>query len=776
MKQPERPAESQGGLFGDIEVPAKTPANKPPKKPVPRPNIEAAGYVHVALDRPLRTEFTYAVPAELLEACRPGVRVAVPFGARREVGVVVGTASESELDPAKTRAVAQVLDAEPVVDSNLLELTRWIATEYACSWGQALGAILPAPLKRERGVRKTLRIAATEAAAEALAGLEEKQPKQHRLLRTLLEIDGEVELRDLVRKLDLSDAPARTLQKHGLVTIRAVAYEGLDEAVPDGKRRAPDQLSDPQAFALAAIQGAMGAEGGGFLLHGVTGSGKTEVYLRAISAALENGRGAIVLVPEIALTPQTVGWFRSRFGDVAVLHSRMTDSQRLAGWRRVQSGEVRVVVGARSAIFAPVRKLGVIVLDEEHEPSFKQGNVPRYHAREVALRRAAAEGAVCVLGSATPSLESYEAARAGTLKILRLPERVGGGRTPQIKVVDMRLEPADRLGAVFSKPLREQLVRTLERKEQSILFLNRRGHSPVLWCHACRAVVRCEDCDSPITFHRRIQRMVCHLCSKEQRVPKACPGCTAPGLRMLGVGAERVEAAVRELLPTARVRRMDSDTMHRREDYERTLAAFGAGEVDCLVGTQMIAKGLDFPRVTLVGIISADTGLHLPDFRASERTFQLLSQVAGRAGRAELEGRIVIQTESPEHPAIRFAAVNDFAGFAEAESGLRRELGYPPHGRLVRIIFESEDEDLVASTCDSFATALRGRLTGAGAVLLGPAPAPLALLRNRHRHHILIKAAAEGPALDLARTAALELAEPLTKLRVLIDVDPSAML
>ncbi len=775
-----------GSLFPGAQEAPPRPA---PERPAPRPSAAPAAaqpvrgaFAEVALDRPLRCEFTYRVPPALEALARPGARVVVPFGPRREVGVIVGRSGEARLDPRRTRDVERVLDAEPVVDAALLELTRWMAARYACSWGEALAALLPAAMKRESARRVVLSIRAVQGIGAAeLRELEERFEKQHRLLRTLVELGEPIELRELLGRLNLSDAPARSLERRGWVTIERVAVvrDPLDGPVPERVR--PERLTEAQESAVRELCEPLAARRAAqFLLQGVTGSGKTEVYLRLIERALELGRGAIVLVPEIALTPQTVGWFRARFGAVAVLHSRMSDGQRLDAWTRLARGEIRVVVGARSAIFAPVPDLGVIVVDEEHEPSFKQGTAPRYHAREVALRRAELAHAVCVLGSATPSLESWSAARAGALTRLVLPARVAGQALPRVEVVDLRGEKAEGGGPVlFSARLRALLQRAHERGEQAILFQNRRGFAPVLWCRACSRTVSCAHCDVALTFHRRIGRAVCHTCCEESPPPRACPTCSAPALRFLGLGSERVEEALRELLPTARVARMDSDTMLRREDYERTLDAFGRGELDVLVGTQMIAKGLDFPRVTVVGVISADSALHLPDFRAAERTFQLLSQVAGRAGRGELAGEIVVQTQAPEHPAIRLAATHDFEAFAAREDLLRAELGYPPHGRLVRAVLEDEEEERVLAAGDELAAELRPLLAGTPLGLLGPAPAPLARVRGRHRRHLLLKSppgAASGTALDAALEHLCAFSAQRARPRISIDVDPVSML
>jgi primosomal protein N' (replication factor Y) len=736
-----------------------------------------ASCVEVALNRPVRREFTYAVPADLEPRVAVGKRVAVPFGPSRQVGVVVATRRPDEVPAMRLRLVIDVLDDEPIVDEGLLGLTRWIADRYACAWGEALAAVLPTPLKHERETKKTLMIRANASGGD-LAELVSSSEKQHRLLRTLIEMGGEAELREILKRVHLSVAPARTLARRGLVTIRA------EPARPDlllsesTKRSRPERLSPHQQRAVDAIHTALGrGRSTTYLLHGVTGSGKTEVYLRAIEEALALGRGAIVLVPEIALTPQTVGWFRSRFGEIAVLHSRMTDAQRLEMWLRAFHGAARVVVGARSAVFAPVPRLGVIVVDEEHEPSFKQANTPRYLARDVAVERARRAGAVCILGSATPSLESWVAARTGAYERLELPERVGGGSMPAVHVVDMRLERGDRgEPPMFSRLLARLLEETVSAKEQAILFLNRRGFVAVMWCQGCREALRCGSCDVTLTWHRRIRRLVCHACCEESVLPPACPRCTRPGMKPLGFGSERVESALEAVVPGVRVRRMDSDTMLKREDYEDALGAFGRREVDVLVGTQMIAKGLDFPRVTLVGIVSADQGLHLPDFRAAERTFQLVAQVAGRAGRGALPGRIVVQTTAPDHPAIAYSSGGDYRAFAAAEERLRAELGYPPHGRLLRILFEDEDEQRAAEAARCCAARLREALGDAATKVLGPAPAPVAQLRGRHRHHLLVKAPPGDP--DFERAVALLVDEGVSEARLApkLDVDPMSML
>ena len=734
-------------------------------------------YAAVALNRPARTEFTYAVPPTLRAAIAPGARVVVPFATRREVGVCVQVLGEPGIDPRRVRPLERLLDPAPILTPDLLELARWIAEETVCSWGEALAALLPASLKRETERRTVTQVEALPGAAEALPSLEEKWPKQFRALRTLLEAGGPVEQSDLLARTKLSSSPFLRLRKKGLVRIRRVPVrsdpllEGEIEEKP-----APTLTGEQEAARAAVVETVRAGRFGGFLLYGVTGSGKTEVYLRVLAETLEAGRSAIVLVPEISLTPQTVSRFRGRFGEVAVLHSRLTDAQRFDQWRAIREGRARIVVGARSAVFAPVRDLGLLVVDEEHEPSFKQQQIPRYHARDVARRRAEIAGAALLLGSATPSLEAWQAAQEGRQRLLRLTKRVAGGALPAIRVVDLRREsPLGKAPAVLSRPLLFAVREALARKEQAILFLNRRGYSPVLYCPSCGATAKCERCSVSLAYHRRHRRAVCHLCGEEIQAPTKCGECGAGGPVFLGAGSERVEDVMRREAPDARIARMDSDTMVGRGAHEAVLGKFRRREIDILVGTQMIAKGLDFPTVTVVGVVSADTALHLPDFRSAERTFQLVAQVSGRAGRGPKGGEVIVQTHEPDHDAIRRAVENDYEGFAAEELDDRRELGYPPFGRLVRIVVEGRDEAKVRAGAERIRERLLGEIRGGGngrppspgarpgggpslpfeeapgpagalllggtpgIVVLGPAPAPIERIRGRMRWHLLLK-------------------------------------
>jgi primosomal protein N' (replication factor Y) len=586
---------------------------------------------------------------------------------------------------------------------------------------------------------------------------------------------------------DVGDALARLVDR-GLVALeeRDVLRDPFARA--PATPHPPPPLTGEQGRALHPILQAI--DRGGFhpfLLHGVTGSGKTEIYLRAIDRALAHGRQALVLVPEIALTPQLTARFRGRFGDeVAVLHSGLSDAERYDQWRRLRGelgGPVRIAVGARSAIFAPLDRLGILVVDEEHDPSFKQEETPRYNARDLALVRGQRAGAVVLLGSATPSMESLHNARQGKLRLLRLEGRVHARPMPRMEVVDLtRCEFVGHRSALLSRELAETVKETVASGEQAILFLNRRGYSSFVICRDCGKVFECRHCSVSLTHHRRAGRLLCHYCGYSEAVPKACPVCRSDRVGMMGVGTERVEDALRACLPAARVARLDRDAVTTRARLEGVLRAFASHEIDVLVGTQMVAKGHDFPGVTLVGVIFADQGLHFPDFRAAERTFQLLCQVAGRAGRGHKPGRVLVQTHSPGHPAIQAALRLDDEAFYAQEMAMRRALGYPPAGRLVALRFEGASAAAASEAAQAMGRRSRerlGRPPFAGKVgVLGPAEAPLARLQGQTRFQMLLR----GPRGDLLRRFARELIpEPRTAdiprgVRVIVDVDPVNLL
>jgi len=617
-------------------------------------------------------------------------------------------------------------------------------------------------------------------------------PKQQSIL-DLLRAEGALSLAVLTARLDITAAPVKSLQKKGLVRLgrQRVARDPLA-----GRKVVPSQpltLMPEQAAALEKIKAMMApemdermapspqpspprGEGGEdaarprppgtatereqessilnpksriqhpsvLLLYGVTGSGKTEVYLQAIAHVLERGRGAIVLVPEISLTPQTVERFASRFGArIAVLHSHLSDGERHDEWHRIHDGEADIVIGARSAVFAPVRNLGLIVVDEEHEPSYKQEESPRYNARDAAVMRGRMEGCAVVLGSATPSLESWHNAGSGKYALARLPHRADHRAMPKVRVVDMRMPAAAGKGGVFSQELLDAIRQRLDRGEQTILFLNRRGYATSVLCPKCGAVAECPRCSVSYTYHSSTDNLRCHICGGARRVPAKCPGCGDPAFKFSGVGTQRVELLAGKFFPRARVQRMDTDVTRTRDAYDRILGDFRTGKIDILVGTQMIAKGLHFPNVTLVGVVYADLSLHMPDFRAGERTFQLLAQVAGRAGRGDVPGEVIVQTYTPFHPAVQAARRVDFEGLCDQELEFRRELSYPPFVRLVCVTLKGRSEDKVSYCAGLLAKRLREAMPER-VLVSGAAPAPLARAKGAYRYQVMIRGAAAG--------------------------------
>jgi primosomal protein N' (replication factor Y) len=611
---------------------------------------------------------------------------------------------------------------------------------------------------------------------EAVAAAGRRSPRIAALLAHLAAAGGPVAVEALRAGDPAVSGRLRTLASRGLVVMEARERRRDPFADRPAAPHPEPELNLDQANAVMVLTAAL-REGGfrPYLLDGVTSSGKTEVYLRVIREALRRGRSAIVLVPEISLTPQLAARFRARFPDgLAVLHSGLTDGQRQDEWRRVRRGEARVVVGARSALFAPVSDLGIIVVDEEHDPSFKQEEGLRYHARDLALVRGQQAGVPVILGSATPSLESGYGVEKGRLTRLRLPRRATPQPLPDVEVVDLRTYQLDAEG-ILSAPLHQALGETLAAGRQAIMFLNRRGFSPIVLCQACGQPVRCRDCSVSLTYHKRRRLLVCHYCGHERAVPPACPTCSAERLDPLGLGTERVEEVLRERFPAARVGRLDRDTA-RGSRLQAILDATAAGDLDVLVGTQMVTKGHDFPGVTLVGVIDADRALHLPDFRSAERTFQLLSQVAGRAGRGTEPGRVIIQTHSPEHHAIRCAQAHDHAAFHAAELRFRAELGYPPVGHLVGCRVEGADEAEVVAGAHALAARLRAAAPS-DVTVLGPAEAPLARLRGKTRWQILLRSLRRPALHEVARVAVAHRTDGLPRtLRLIVDVDPQSML
>ncbi len=746
--------------------------------------------VDVALPLPLFRAFTYSVPDALRHTVEPGARVVVPFRNRTAIGIVLGESTGESLGASAAKAIIDVPDERAAFRPDLLAVGRWMADYYVSPVGLVLRAALPAALGRPQRAEPALRTQRVLRVAQPLDTLMQrdalfKRAPQQRALYELLEtLGGQSPVQHLIERLGCSEGVVQALVKRGVV---AVVHEPMDRD-PFLSREAPPAKvvtpSDAQRQAIAELTAA--APGETFLLHGITGSGKTLVYIEFLRQVLASGRGAIVLVPEIALTPQTVDRFRAVFGDlVAVLHSGLSDGERYDAWRALQRGDKRIAIGARSAVFAPLERLGAIVVDEEHEATYKQGEAPRYHAREVAIVRARESGAVVVLGSATPSLESWANAQSGKYRKLSLPARVGGGALPPVHVVDLRTETGDGAPAsvvavrrILSARLEAALHDRLARGEQSLLLLNRRGFANFVTCPDGH-VVACPNCAISLTYHRAPERLVCHYCQHAEALTATCKACGAENMKQRGIGTQQVERLLIERFPTARVSRMDVDTTTGKWAHTEILDRVGRGEVDILLGTQMIAKGLDFPNVTLVGVIDADIGINLPDFRASERTFQLLSQVAGRAGRGPKGGEVFIQTRTPQHHAVVCAIEHDYLRFVTEELPTRESPPYPPTLRIANVVISGLDELAVAACAQQAADWLTPRLVALedAVTLVGPAPCPIERIKGRWRWHLVLKTARAGAMTRLMRNFLTRFELPAAhEMRVTFDRDPVALL
>jgi len=783
--------------------------------------------VDVALPLPFQSPFSYRLPEGGPEPER-GVRVLVPFGRRRVIGMVTGPATPRPGMALKD--VVQVLDESPLVAPPLLDLAAWMADHYLAPPGECYRLVLPpAGIRASRAVVRLLEpgnedgdpildmlrakplplstvarrlgrdptdrlsrlrkqgLVAVDQDLEtpgfrerqvAVLANPEAQPKggaQAEVVTRLRRAGGRARAVDLVRDRPSLRGALVKLAKHGVVRLEAERDVRTPPSLP-ARESAPLVPSSDQGRVLDPLLEAVRGRGfAPFLLQGVTGSGKTEVYFRAVETALERGRGALLLVPEISLTPLLVRAASARFGaTVALQHSELSAGERHDQWWRIREGDARVVVGARSALFAPLPDLGLIVVDEEHEAAYKQEESPRYHARDAAVMRARLEAVPVILGSATPSVESQANAGKGKYRKLEMPTRIGPRGLARVEIVDRRAVLRAGGDAILSPPLREALAARLSRREQSLLLLNRRGYATCLLCRECGAQATCPNCSVALTVHGGGRRALCHYCGHDVKAPATCPTCRGEYLRLTGFGTECVVEAVQAAFPKARVDRLDRDQAARRGALARTLAAFEAGDTDVLVGTQMIAKGHDFPRITLVGVVDADVGLGLPDFRSAERTFQLLTQVAGRAGRGDVAGEVILQSHLPDHYALTFACAQDYAGFFEREMEFRRTMGYPPVTALVNIVLRSREAAKGALEAAALAQLLRDGAHGRYRVL-GPAHAPLARLRQEHRFQILLKGS--RPAMREATKSALE--ERYGAMRwpgVAVDVDPVSVM
>jgi primosomal protein N' (replication factor Y) (superfamily II helicase) len=738
-------------------------------------------FIRVIIDRAIHRELDYLVPETLAERVGVGSRVRVPFRDKSALATVVAVLDRSEAEG--IRPIEAIVGETPVLSKELLELARWMSAYYCCPIETVMRSLLPQVIRRaEIGWKKQLFVQpADKIDHDELEKLRRRAPRQAELLEAINKLKVPMLATELLRKTSLDNQTLRALAKRGLVELR----EGEVPRDPHGDEKfiatGNLELNAEQILALEEISDALESpeKARPILLHGVTGSGKTEIYLQGIRAALQRGRSAIVLVPEISLTPQTVERFKGRFAeaqdDVAVLHSHLSEGERHDEWHKIHSGRARIVIGARSAIFAPLKNLGLIIVDEEHETTYKQEEAPRYHARDVAVVRAKIEKCVVVLGSATPSLESYHNASSGKYKLATLTQRVDQQQMPLMRVVDLRQERRkEKAASILSEKLRAAIAVRLEKHEQTILFLNRRGFSTSLLCSNCGEARNCPNCSVALTFHRHMARLSCHLCGHTAAVPKKCPACGKDTLIYSGFGTEKVESTVAQIFPTAVVKRMDADSMTRKQAYRETLLSFRAGKIDILVGTQMIAKGLHFPNVTLVGIINADLALHMPDFRAGERTFQLLTQVAGRAGRGETPGEVFVQTYTPFSPSIQFARHHDFAGYFQQELEFRERCDFPPFKHAVLITIRSAHEERARFSAQTLARRLKEAL-GSEFILGDPTPAPLEKLQGQFRFHILIRGEAIVRLSRLVRETLDKLPFP-EDVAVAVDVDPYQLL
>lgn len=738
--------------------------------------------VQVALPVPLDQPFAYRVPPELEGRIDPGCRVVVPLGSRKLTGIVLGDSTDKP--GPQTRDITRLLDDEPALSRELLDLGRWLADYYCAPIGEVLKTMLP--LAGESHKTKTVGLTPKGLLrAQQFANVAKPTDPTVQVLRALAK--KPLNQAYLKRKLPGSGTVIETLRKKGWLVVDDVIADRKSTSAGNGalniapfptEAKSARQLTEAQQTAVDAISASLAA--GKFrtlLLHGITGSGKTEVYLRSIETVLSQGKSCLFLVPEISLTPAAASEFFGRFGEqVAILHSAFTDPERSGQWRRVREGKARVVVGTRSSIFAPVANLALVVVDEEHEGGYKQDEVPRYHGRDVAIVRARAAGATVVLGSATPSLESRYNVERGKYELLQLPERVEKRPLPKVQVVDMRAEFLEtRRQDLFSRALEEAIETRLEKREQVILLLNRRGFSSFVTCRSCGERIECQNCSVTLTHHRRHRKLLCHYCDYAQPIPTACPDCKSEYLYFVGSGSEKVEDHLRERFPKARIARLDRDSVRGRGQYEAILNGFREGDYDILTGTQMVAKGHDIPNVTLVGVVSADIGLGMPDFRAAERTFQILTQVAGRAGRGDRAGEVFVQTWNPDHYAIRFAAAQDYDGFYEKELHFRRMLHYPPFVAAATLTIHSRKLEEALTLSGRLGQHLKDRSSGVR--IQGPAAAPLAKLKSEFRYLFLLKAQnrkALARTLRRAKSFAQENRWPATAL--VTDVDPMNLL
>ena len=699
--------------------------------------------VDISLDK-LDKTFQYAIPSQLREQIHPGVQVDIPFGKRTLTGYVVEVTEEPEFDVDKIRPLIGIHEGSVPMESQLIEMAAWIRKNYGSTMNQALKTVLPIKKQTRHVERKTVKLLLNEAQAQQkLALFESRHYKaKARLLRELI-AQKEIDYTMVTQKLNVSAATIRNLQEQQILQIETttcyrnpvqhLTQEGYHLTLNENQTQVVDRITEDMDSGHPKT----------YLLKGVTGSGKTEVYMELIAHVLAAGRQAIVLIPEIALTYQTVMRFYNRFGDrVSIMNSRLSQGERYDQYERAKAGEIDIMIGPRSALFTPFERLGLIIIDEEHENSYKSETSPRYHAREVAIERARINHAAVVLGSATPSIDSYYMAQTGRYQLLEMTQRVKNQALPTCEVVDLRQELRDGNRSILSKRLQELMEERLEKKQQTMLFLNRRGVSGFISCRACGYVVKCPHCDVSLSQHAG-GRMVCHYCGYEERQPKVCPSCGSKYLGGFKAGTQKIEMLVKQRFPKARVLRMDFDTTRTKDSYEKILQAFANQEADILIGTQMIVKGHDFPNVTLVGVLAADMSLHVADYHAAERTFQLLTQAVGRAGRGQLPGQAIIQTYDPEHFAIQTAKAQDYEAFYQHEIAYRKMMHYPPIWNMLLVHCMGKNEQIAQQTAQLMADKLQSAIQRSGkpVLLVGPADATIAKVNDIYRKVLYMKAA-----------------------------------
>lgn len=741
-------------------------------------------FAEVVLNLPLEQTFTYEIPDDLLPEIKTGIRVLVPFRNRKVIGIITRTHRDSKIENLKK--IIKIIDNQPLLDENLYNLARWISDYFLCPLGDSIRSVIPGGFSFvQPKTRLGYKIADVKNAEEFIANATARAKNQVDALQYLIKVNDYASANLIKNHTGVNPGTLRALEGKGLIRKAAVIERRSPFLTATVKSDKPQKPTAHQKKALDTLRKGLDSEKKDrtYLLYGITGSGKTEVYLQIISDVLARGRQVIVLVPEISLTPQTVGRFRSRFGEkIAVLHSALSPGERYDELRRVAGGEVEIAIGARSAVFAPFNNLGLIIIDEEHEPSYKQTEKPRYHARTVACERARREGAMVLLGSATPAVESYYLAETGEYTLLELPERVEKRNLPDVRLVDMRRKvAASKRHGLLSDELIIETKNALERKEQVIYFLNRRGFSTQVQCRLCGHIWTCNNCEVALTHHRQNNHLLCHYCAATFPVPDSCPDCRAPYVSFVGTGTEKIEKLVHEVFPAARIARMDADTTTAKGSHDLILSSFARHEKDILIGTQMIAKGLDILNVTLVGVINADLSLFWTDFRAHERTFQILTQVAGRAGRGHRPGNVLIQSFIPHNLAIAAAQTQDYPRFYKREIGSRQKLGYPPFRNIIHILMRGPEESDLKSRAAGFSklileTIEKGKIEGVD--LLGPSPAPMLRLKGMFRYQIIVLGTNLNETREVIREA-LKIWERqygCKDFNISVDVDPQSLI